>query len=223
MEPLTALEQSTDFAPAGRATLERLAARMVPREFPAGTTVFAEGDPTGPAYLVGSGRVRLTSVRSDGRPQPLAMLGPGSLAGEMTALLGRARTASATAVEDVAAWELPADAIQAAFRDDQRLAHTMMLTVMELMIDQDAQAVRQLGLGPVERLATVILDRHRGERVAEGEPLSLSTADLAVLVGETPTAFVMNLSRLRRAGAVETRDDRVVVTSVERLRRLAGA
>jgi len=33
----------------------------------------------------------------------------------------------------------------------------------------------------------------------------------------------MNLSRLRRAGAVETRDDRVVVTSVERLRRLAGA
>jgi len=32
---------------------------------------------------------------------------------------------------------------------------------------------------------------------------------------------LVNLGRLRRAGAVETRNDHVVITSLERLRRLA--
>jgi CRP/FNR family transcriptional regulator, cyclic AMP receptor protein len=221
MEPHTALEHSTDFAAGDQATLARLAARMVLRDYPAGSQLFTEDDPPGPCYLIQAGQVRLHSARPDGRAQLLATLGPGMLAGEMTALLSRPRTATAITLEQVSAWEIPADALQAAFRDDVRLAHTMMLTVMELMIDQDAQAVRRMGLVPVQRLATIILDQQRSEHAQEGQPLSITPADLALLAGESHTTFTMNLARLQRTGAVETRDDHLVVTSLERLRHLA--
>jgi CRP/FNR family transcriptional regulator, cyclic AMP receptor protein len=221
MEPLAALERCTDFAPGDRATLEGLAAPMTARDYPVGSVIFAQGDPSGSCYLVQSGRVQLSSPRPDGRPHTRATHGPGELVGEMTALLGRVRTSTATALEPVSAWEIPASALQAAFRGDPRLAHMMMLSVMELMVDQDAQAVRRMGLPPVQRLATILLDLQRTEGVGEGKPLSMTPAELALAAGESQTTFVMNLGRLRRAGAVETRDDHVVIMSLERLRRLA--
>jgi CRP/FNR family transcriptional regulator, cyclic AMP receptor protein len=221
MEPLAVLERCTDFAPGDRATLEGLATQMTARDYPVGSVIFVQGDPPGSCYLVQSGRVQLSSPRPDGRPHTRATLGPGTLVGEMTALLDRARTSTATALEPVSAWEIPASALQAAFRGDPRLAHTMMLSVMELIVDQDAQAVRRMGLPPVQRLATILLDRQRTEGVGEGKPLSMTPAELALAAGESQTTFVMNLGRLRRAGAVETRDDHVVIMSLERLRRLA--
>ena len=221
MEPLAVLERCTDFAVGDRATLERLAALMTADDYPDGSVIFSQGDLPGPCYLVESGRVQLSSARPDGRPHTLAALGPGMLVGRMTALLGRARTSTATTLEQVSAWEIPASALQAAFRDDPRLSHAMMLSMMELMVDQDAETVGRMGLAPVQRLATILLDRQRTERAGEGEPLSMTPAELALSAGESPTTFVMNLGRLRRAGAVDIRDGRLVVTGLERLRRLA--
>jgi hypothetical protein len=51
--------------------------------------------------------------------------------------------------------------------------------------------------------------------------LSLSPADLAPLAGESHTRFTMNLARLQRTGAVQTRGEHLVVISLERLRHLA--
>jgi CRP/FNR family transcriptional regulator, cyclic AMP receptor protein len=221
MDALSALERSTDLAVADRSTLERLAARMVPGDWPADTVMLSEGDPPGPCYLVQSGWVRLTSARVDRGSQLLARIGPGELVGEMTALLNRTRTATATTTEPVSAWTIPADALQAAFREDLELSHTMMLRVMELLVDRDVRMVRRLGVLPVQHIARVILDQQRAERVAVGEPLSLTRADLEAITGEPAIACVMNLARLERAGAVETRGEQLVVLDLERLHQLA--
>src|SRR5919198_6021489 len=221
MDALSALEHSTDFAVANRSTLERLAAQMVPRDYPAGAVLLSEGEPPGPCYLVQSGWVRLTSARPDRRSQLLAKIGPGELVGEMTALLDRARTATATTIEPVAAWEIPADALRAAFQDDLQLSHAMLLTVMELLVDRDVRMVRRQGLQPVQQIARALLDQQQAERVGLGEPLSITQADLQSITGESAVASVMNLARLQRAGAVETRGEHLVIVNLERLQLLA--
>jgi CRP/FNR family cyclic AMP-dependent transcriptional regulator len=221
MDALSALERSTIFAPADRSTLERMATRIVPRDYPADAVIFAEGDPPGPGYLIQSGWVRLSSARPNRGSQLLAKMGAGELVGDMTALLNRTRAAAATTVEPVSAWEIPADALQAAFRDDLRLAHAMMLTVIELFIDRDVQALRRSGLPPAQQFATILLDQQRVERVEEGQPLSITSADLQAMTGESAAASVMNLARLRRAGAVAMSGEHLVITNLERLRRLA--
>ena len=221
MDALSALQHSTDFTVADRSTLERLAAQMVPGDYPAGTTILSEGDPPGPCHLVQSGWVQLSSARPDRGSQLLARIGPGELVGEMTALLNRARTATATTTEPVLAWTIPADALQAAFRDDLRLAHAMLLTVMELLVDRDVRMVRRLGLQPAQQVARVLLDHQQAERVGEGEPLSITRADLESITGEPPIACVMNLARLQRACAIETRGEYLVIVNLDRLHRLA--
>lgn len=67
--------------------------------FRAGDRIFAAGDPPTTAYLIESGRVRI-SAEQDGGGQPLAELGPGELLGEMSVIDDAPRSASAHALTE---------------------------------------------------------------------------------------------------------------------------
>jgi EAL domain-containing protein (putative c-di-GMP-specific phosphodiesterase class I) len=67
----------------------------------AGETLFREGDPPGPAYLIEHGVVEITAHR-DGQHVVLGTLGGGDLLGEMALIDQSPRTASAIALEDCA-------------------------------------------------------------------------------------------------------------------------
>jgi len=67
----------------------------------AGETLFREGDPPGPAYLIEKGAVEITATR-DGARMVLGTLGGGDLLGEMALIDQAPRTASATALEECA-------------------------------------------------------------------------------------------------------------------------
>jgi CRP-like cAMP-binding protein len=67
--------------------------------FRRGSSIFAPGDPPGPAMLILSGKVDI--VAADEGSGPLAQLGPGELFGELAAIDGLPRTAGAVAHDDV--------------------------------------------------------------------------------------------------------------------------
>jgi hypothetical protein len=71
MDALSALEHSTDFAVANRSTLERLAAQMVPRDYPAGTVLLSEGEPPR-AVLPGAVGVGAPHLGQAGQALPAA-------------------------------------------------------------------------------------------------------------------------------------------------------
>lgn len=64
-----------------------------------GTRVFREGDPGGCAFLIERGQVEIARHAEGGR-HVLAVLGPGELFGEMAAIDGEVRSATATVVEE---------------------------------------------------------------------------------------------------------------------------
>lgn len=67
----------------------------------AGETLFREGDPPGPAYLIESGTVEIVAHRG-GRRVVLGVLANGDLVGEMALIDQAPRTASAMALDDCA-------------------------------------------------------------------------------------------------------------------------
>ncbi len=93
-ERLALLRQAALFARLPALPLERLAARMAPREVAAGTIVVTEGHPGETAYLVASGRVEVTTHDAH-----VAELGPGDVFGEIALLRDVPRTATVTALE----------------------------------------------------------------------------------------------------------------------------
>ena len=69
--------------------------------FPAGASIFEQGDRSDVVYTIGAGEVSIVRVLADGSEEVLNVLGPGQYFGELGAFLGFARTASARARTDV--------------------------------------------------------------------------------------------------------------------------
>jgi serine/threonine protein kinase len=77
---------------------QRSAAGFPTRAFEAGEVVFQEGDPSDYVCIVVSGRIEI-SVAADGERRVIAVLGVNEPFGELAALTGNPRTATATALE----------------------------------------------------------------------------------------------------------------------------
>jgi serine/threonine protein kinase len=77
---------------------QRSGAGAPTRNYAPGETIFKEGDPSNFVCIVVSGNVEI-SVRKDGKQHVIARLGPNEPFGELAALTGKARTATATALE----------------------------------------------------------------------------------------------------------------------------
>ncbi len=74
------------------AELAALVAVIRPESHPAGATVIREGDPGDRLYVVFSGRVEVVQELTVGRPEPVAVLQPGDVFGEISLLHGVPRT-----------------------------------------------------------------------------------------------------------------------------------
>jgi CRP-like cAMP-binding protein len=71
-------------------------------------TILAEGDPPGDAYVIWDGRVEVLQ-----HPRPSRVIGPGEVIGELAALHGKPRTATAMAIDDTLLLRLPRDELLA--------------------------------------------------------------------------------------------------------------
>jgi MFS family permease len=92
------------FAPLPDATLEQLAAQLVPVRVPAGRAIFAQGDAGDRFYVITEGTV---AVSIDDRP--VSSLGPGDSFGEIALVRDVPRTATVTAQSEVESYALERD------------------------------------------------------------------------------------------------------------------
>jgi MFS family permease len=93
------------FVPLSLATVEHLAATLVPRTYESGTWLMREGEPGEEYVLVDRGEVEVSQGGN-----PLRNLGAGSGVGEIALIEKVPRTASVRAIDEVAAFSLDRDA-----------------------------------------------------------------------------------------------------------------
>src|SRR5690625_3514316 len=93
----------------GRA-VELTAAVLQERRFPAGHTLFREGESGDALYILQSGLVKLAKVDLAGHEKTLALLQPPEFFGEMALVGSATRSATAETLADTVCWLL--------FRDD---------------------------------------------------------------------------------------------------------
>ncbi|MEI8388072.1 MAG: cyclic nucleotide-binding domain-containing protein, partial [Verrucomicrobiota bacterium] len=93
------LYQFSNFGRLPRPALSALLARIEPAQFAKGETIIQEGQPAGPMFIIERGHVRIFTS-SNGSEKNLAFLRDGDFFGELSAIKGLERTASAEAVRD---------------------------------------------------------------------------------------------------------------------------
>ena len=166
------------------------------RRFPDGASLFFEGDDAHEALVLLSGAAKATVTAADGRDVILDVLPVGSLVGELSALDGRPRSATVTALGPVEVLTVPC----VAFAEFLRRQPAVLPRLLEDIVGRlRASDRRQLEFGTADalgRLCARLIEL--GERYGrpqrspyafESPSLNLDVVDL---VGET-LDFFMNV------------------------------
>ena len=94
--------------------------------FKPGEVIFSEGDPAGGMYFIREGRVEVSLRLADGRTQVIGIIGAGDTVGELAALDGGPRTATARALEATVADYLPRDVLEPSLAAAPGAAYRLM-------------------------------------------------------------------------------------------------
>jgi CRP/FNR family cyclic AMP-dependent transcriptional regulator len=186
------------------------------RKFRTGATLFHEGDHSDWIGLVVKGRVKISCFGADGRERLVAVIGPGELLGELSAIDSEPRSATATAIEPLEAAVLTADEFVEFLEQHPRATLGILRAVIGRLRDSDRRRV-ELGaldtVGRVGRLIVELAERY-GEDDGDGIRirLPLSQEELAGWAGASREAVVKALRKLRALGWITTarREIRVV-------------
>ena len=109
--------------------------------YPAGSAIFAEGDPGMEAYVVVRGGINIVLA---GRPAPIAYITSGNIFGELAFLDGHPRTASAIAVEPAILLALPRNAFDALCTMEPRMGMIVMHNIALALSEKLRRTDREL-------------------------------------------------------------------------------
>jgi CRP-like cAMP-binding protein len=188
--------------------------------------LFFEGDPGGSVIAIRSGQAKVSVQTLPGRELLLAVKGPGELLGELSALDGRPRSATATAMEEVEALVMPASVFQDFLRAHPRIALRLLQALTSELRDANELIADRDAGDTVSRTARRLMNLaiRYGEHNGGSAPVSLALTheDLAGWIGVSREATSRALSQLRVAGYITTGRRSITVVDLAGLRRFVG-
>lgn len=206
-------------------SVEALRALGRERRYAAGERLFNEREPGDAVLVLLAGRVKLSCVTDSGREALLGIRVPGELIGEMSAIDGAPRSATATALEPVEVLSVSGDAFVAYLERTPAVALVLVRMLNRRLRDADLKRIEYLAQDTVGRVCSRLVEL--GERFgAEGEDgvaldVAITQDDLAGWTGSSREAVIRALRTLRELGWIATGRRSIVLRDLEALRRRA--
>lgn len=222
-EPLTRVPFFERLSPAVQEELHGIGTK---RRYPAGATLFFEGEEAHEALLTSEGFVKTHLVASDGREVILSVLGPGTLMGEIAVLDGGPRSATAVALTELDVMAVRADEFHGFLRRHPDVL-TLLAVIMAAMVRDNS--LRQLHFGTGDSLGRVCIrllelgDRF-GTVTASGViniESPLNQADLGSWSGLSREAIVKSLRTMRNLGWIDNNGRSITLLQPDEIRARA--
>ena len=196
-----------------------------PRRYTRGSPLFLEGEIADRVFLVESGWVTLRTTGPEGDEMILGLRGPGEVVGEMSALDGAPRTATAMPVGHVEAIVVAASALSGVVERDAGVASDLLRVMARRLREAGRDRFEFMALDTLARVAGKLVDLadRFGVPADEGVrvDLPLSQEELASWCGSSRESTVKALRALREIGAIKPGRRLVTVTNRELLERYA--
>lgn len=207
--------------------MRALASRGRMRAYPAGTTIFSEGERGDSLHVVVEGRVRITVTSGSGDEATVAMVGPGDCFGELSLLDGRPRSASAVASTNTKTFVVTREAFTA-WVNERPAAALAILETLSLRLRRTDEALADLAfLDLAHRLAKQLIalaSMHAPEGAPRLEPpvrISVTQGELASMLGVSRESVNKQLNAFAREGWLTLARGAVILQELEALRTYA--
>lgn len=205
-------DEANDLAQAGRR-----------RDFRRGAVLFREAERSDSVMVLRSGRVKVSVDTANGTEVVLAVRGPGTILGELSAIDRQPRSATVTAIESVSAFALTLEEFETYLRGHGRVAVLLMRTLVGKLRDADRKRIEFGAHDTTGRVAARLVEMAErfGQPNADGIRIALpfSQDELAGWIGASREAVSKALGTLRSAGTIRTSRMSVVVLDLDALRR----
>ncbi|MFN2496118.1 MAG: Crp/Fnr family transcriptional regulator [Pseudonocardiaceae bacterium] len=206
------------FRDLSRSEMAALGAHAPLRTVPAGQVVYTPLQPNPVLFIIKRGRIRLCRIAPDGRHVTTAVLGPGTVFGEMDLLGLRMRATWAEALEPSELCLMSRTDVQQLLFTDPRIALRIAEQLSTRIADLEDRLTDLTCKALTERLAATLcqLARH-----TPNEPIRLTHQQLAALVGATRERTTTALGELAKHHLIQLRRGKIVVHDHTRLAALA--
>lgn len=148
--------------------------------------LYHQEDSAAYAYIVKSGRVRLTLFSLDGTEKQLYIAGPGCLFGEIACIMSFPHTETALCVQDTLLYQISQQELVEAIRTDWEINKRVFNSVFRKNTVYHRQILELCFLSSLQRIALHLIDlcKRHGVREKDGYRLDLkfTHADLASLI-----------------------------------------
>jgi CRP-like cAMP-binding protein len=217
------LSNSALFAELAPTALEFLAERATRITYERGRTIFHQGDAGDSLFVIAEGFVKIWVSSSDGGEMVLATLRSPDAFGELSAVDGRPRSASATAVEPTTLIGLDRATLLDGVHRHPDVADGMLRALGGLARRITEQTSDLVFLDLAGRLAKTLATLAERDGHVEGDTivlaLPLTQTELAEMVGGSRQSVNQVLKSFEARGFLELRGREVVITDLEALRR----
>jgi CRP/FNR family transcriptional regulator len=195
------LERIPFFNGLAPAQIQALADRAVEKHYPAGATLFHEGEDCLGMFVIAQGQVKICKTSPAGREMTIAVETAPSTVAELPLFDGGPYPASVVAIDAVTALVLEKRAFFALCRQHPDLP-LRILAVVGRRLRHLVGTLEMVTFGSIrQRLARLLLDL-AGQAGGEEIPLALTHQELASRLGTVREVVSRNLSRFQAEGFV---------------------
>jgi CRP-like cAMP-binding protein len=204
-------------APLGENDIDQLVAEFGESRFAGGTVIFSQGDEAARIHVVRTGSVELSRV-INGRRVVLQILQAGDVFGDVPAFLGEPEPVDAHALEDCVILSLDASTLFVLLQTRPRVARRWFVSLAERMAGLQNRLGDLLAGSLEAQLASILL-----RDGVEGRPVTLTQAQLALMLGAARTSVQRVLKQLEQDGFIDVGYRRIDVIDPDGLAALIGS
>jgi CRP/FNR family transcriptional regulator len=221
------LRFSTTFRRLQPADRQRLAEVARSHQYPKGSAIFNEGDPSDFFFTVVSGRVKVFKMTPTGKDVILEIFGPGDPLGATAAYEGRPFPASAVALEDTTCVLIPRASFFALLEQHPSLVRGLLTGLTHRLVELTTRIAELSGARVEARFARLFikLGKDIGRPGTGGTfiPMALSRQELADMTGTTIETCIRIMSRWSKEEIVRTEKDGFTLLDAPTLDAIAGS
>ena len=193
------------------------------RRYRRGSTLFSEGDLSNHVVVILEGRVRVSYTTDAGREIVFTVRDAGDLLGELSAIDGRARSATASTVGAAEVLVIDGREFMTFVTTRPAVSRLLLRMIGERLRDADRRQVEFGSLDTVGRVVRRLVALARTEGTARPEPdgvlLPVTQQELAAWTGCSREAVNKALGLLRGPGWITTRRGGILVIDLPALER----
>jgi CRP-like cAMP-binding protein len=194
---------------------DKLLAGRRRREYQAGESIFAQGDPANAVFYIQSGKVKLTVSSVNGKEAVIAYLPEASFFGE-GAMAGQAlRVSSANALQTSIVVRIEKAAMSELLRREPEFAEQFLAHTLSRNIRMEADLVDHLFNSSEKRLARLLmLMANFGQKLKPTPTIAkISQETLAEMIGTTRSRVSFFLNRFRELGYIDYNSGGMLIKS----------